>query len=247
MVWINRGAADSLRRQTSFSVFDADDANPLEGTLKGKIEVVRLINDHMAEARIVDDNLAHPMMFGDPIFSPTWEPGRPEHFALAGFIDVDNDGHSDRQRVRDMISHQRRASSTPKSTKPASETGEMSINTKYLVLGKEPTERRQDQRLQRHSRRGPNAGRQDDSSEWSFSTTWASRPKSGRSGSTRTPTRRLQGPRLPEGVQRVMPVDPEQERRNRPPTTQKMRTRRRCRGHARGARSLDFTAACPRN
>ena len=119
LVWINRGSADGLRRQTSFSVFDADDSNPLEATLKGKIEVVRMINDHMAEARIVEDDLSNPMMSGDPIFSPSWEPGRPEHFALAGFMDIDDDGQSDRQRIRDLICHQRRRHRRRSATKPA--------------------------------------------------------------------------------------------------------------------------------
>ncbi len=135
--WINRGSADGLRRQTSFSVFDADDSNPLEGSRKGKIEVVRLVADHMAEARIVDDDLSNPLMQGDPIFSPTWEPGRTEHFALAGRMDIDKDGKSDLQRVRDLIVVNGGIIDEEVGDDDQ-KTGQMSINTKYLVLG-EPT------------------------------------------------------------------------------------------------------------
>ena len=67
------------------------------------IEVTHLLSPHLAEARIVEDDLSNPLMPGDQIFSPSWEPGRAEHFALAGFIDIDGDGNSDRQRVHDLI------------------------------------------------------------------------------------------------------------------------------------------------
>ncbi len=80
-VWVNLGSGDGLRRQTSFSVFDQDDSNPTEASKKGKIEVTRLMERHLAEARIVDDNLSNPLMPGDNIFSPSWEAGRAEHFS----------------------------------------------------------------------------------------------------------------------------------------------------------------------
>lgn len=136
--WINRGSADGLRRQTSFSVYDPDDSNPLEGSRKGKVEVVRLISDHMSEVRIVDDDLSNPLMPGDPIFSPTWEPGRTEHFALAGRMDIDKDGTSDLQRVRDLIVLNG-GIIDEEVGEDDKKSGQMSINTKYLVLGDEPT------------------------------------------------------------------------------------------------------------
>jgi hypothetical protein len=136
VVWINLGTGDGLRRQISFSVFDREDSNPREGTQKGKIEVVRLMQNHMSEARIIDDNVSNPIMPGDPIFSPTWEPGRAEHFALAGFMDIDGDGSDDRQRVRDLISMN--GGVIDAETTEAGKTGKMTINTKYMVLGEQP-------------------------------------------------------------------------------------------------------------
>jgi hypothetical protein len=136
-VWINLGADDGLRRQISFSVFDRDDSNPVEGTQKGKIEVVRLIQPHLAEARIVEDNLANPIMPGDHIFSPAWEPGRVEHFALAGFMDIDGDGVDDRQRVRDIISLNGGVIDA-EAMDDGKKTGKVTLNTKYVVLGEQP-------------------------------------------------------------------------------------------------------------
>jgi hypothetical protein len=137
MVYVNIGADDGLRRQTSFSVYSADESNAAEADRKAKIEVIRLVGAHLAEARIVDDHLGDPIMPGDQIFSPTWEPGRAQHFALAGKMDIDGDGESDRQRIRDLIALNG-GMIDEEVADDGKKTGEMSINTKYLILGSEP-------------------------------------------------------------------------------------------------------------
>ena len=76
-------------------------------------------------------------MPGDQIFSPTWEPGHPEHFALAGFMDIDGDADSDRQRIRDLILMNGGVIDEEVGD-DGKRTGKMSVNTKYLVLGDEP-------------------------------------------------------------------------------------------------------------
>ena len=221
MVWINRGSADGLRRQTSFSVFDADDSNPLEGTLKGKIEVVRMINDRMAEARIVEDNLAHPMMFGDPIFSPSWEPGRAEHFALAGLIDLDDNGQSDLQRVRDMIAINGGVIDA-EVDETGKRTGQMSINTKYLVLGKEPVSEGKINAYSDIRSEAQTLGvRTIPLMEFLDYMGFKAEERTVQLGKDAKGSDFK--PRLPGGVQRVLPIDPTRERRNRPPTSQKIR------------------------
>ena len=55
-VWINLGAADALRRQITFSVFDADAQDPAKTEPKGSLEVTRILGDHMAEARVTNDD-----------------------------------------------------------------------------------------------------------------------------------------------------------------------------------------------
>ena len=91
-VWLNLGSDDGLRRQTTFSVVGGEESNPASAKSKGKIEVINLLGPHVAEARIVEDDLGDPLMPGDKVFSPSWEPGRAEHFGLAGFMDIDGDG-----------------------------------------------------------------------------------------------------------------------------------------------------------
>jgi len=136
-VWLNLGSDDGLRRQTTFSVVGGEESNPASAKSKGKIEVINLLGPHMAEARIVEDDLSDPLMPGDKVFSPTWEPGRAEHFGLAGFMDIDGDGESDRQRIHDLI---RLGGGVVDAevTDDGKVSGKLSINTKYLIYGDEP-------------------------------------------------------------------------------------------------------------
>lgn len=153
-VWINLGMADGLRRQTTFSVYDHDAMNVAPGAggdpadseeaskrkvdeRKGMIEVTRIIDQHLAEARIVDDYTADPILPGDQIFSPAWKPGRKVRFALVGFMDIDGDGRSDRDLVRNVISMGGGQIDAEVHDDGASE-GELTANTRYLVRGGRP-------------------------------------------------------------------------------------------------------------
>ncbi|HUG66154.1 MAG TPA: hypothetical protein VMM76_00275 [Pirellulaceae bacterium] len=153
-VWVNLGMADGLRRQTTFSVYDHDAMNVAPGAggkigddeeasrrkideRKGMIEITRVIDQHLAEARIVDDYTADPILPGDQIFSPAWKPGRKVRFALVGFMDIDGDARSDRDLVRNIISAGGGLIDAEVHDDGAVE-GELSANTRYLVRGTPP-------------------------------------------------------------------------------------------------------------
>jgi hypothetical protein len=139
-VWINLGKDDGLKKQISFSVFDYNENNVNKAAIKGKIEVVKLIDSHTAEARITQDSTKNPIMPGDVIYTPVWHPGHSDHFALAGFMDLDKDGRSDRARVRDLILFNGGVIDSEVDDKGAI-SGEMKITTRYLVLGDAPDEK----------------------------------------------------------------------------------------------------------
>ena len=71
-VWINLGNADGLKPRVRFSVC----ANEVHGIvrrteeIKGKIEVTRILDSHLAEARIVKEDQVYPIVANDVIFSP---------------------------------------------------------------------------------------------------------------------------------------------------------------------------------
>jgi hypothetical protein len=105
VVYINLGEADHLPLRTTFSVYRKNHQGVGRGTedIKGAIEVTRIIDDHLAEARITDQDYYDPIAPGDPIYSPLWEVGRKEQFAIVGTIDLDGDGESDRDLLHQIV------------------------------------------------------------------------------------------------------------------------------------------------
>jgi len=140
-VWINLGRADSLARQVSFSVYPTDVTDmTAKGARKGKIEVTQILGDHLAEARVVDDDIADPILPGDKIFTPVWNSGEKRHFALAGLMDVDGDGRSDLQTVLNLIAINGGVVDCY-ITDAGKLVGQVTVNTNCLILGERPTEK----------------------------------------------------------------------------------------------------------
>jgi hypothetical protein len=136
-VWINLGTGDSLRRQVTFSVFDADLHDAAKASRKGSIEVTRLLGDHMAEARITSDDPNNPILTGDNIYSQIWHRGKKLHFALTGVIDIDGDGTSDLQLARDLIALNGGVVDAYLD-EAGKVQGEITANTRYLISGEAP-------------------------------------------------------------------------------------------------------------
>jgi hypothetical protein len=135
--WIDLGSADGLRRQTLFSVFGQEATGVTDAERKASIEVVKVINEGLAEARIVYDDPANPILPGDVVFSPAWRPGRRVHFALAGLLDIDGDGKSDRDLVRNLITASGAVIDADVTERGASE-GAITSTTRYMVKGGPP-------------------------------------------------------------------------------------------------------------
>jgi hypothetical protein len=150
LVWINVGHADNIRRQVKFSVHEQGTSNVMSSQSKGSIEVTKVVGEHMSEARIVDEDTRNPILRGDVVYSPTWTPGRQLRFALAGFMDIDGDGKSDRKEVRNLIlSHNGLIDADVDEL--GNRQGQLSIDTKYLVLGDRPTEKTATEALAQYS------------------------------------------------------------------------------------------------
>ncbi len=140
MVYLDLGSADGLRRQTSFSVYDVDANNLARAEKKASIEVTRLIGMHLAEAHVIDDETTNPIVPGDIVYSPAWEVGSSVRFALTGFMDIDNDGKSDRELVKRLIGMSGGLVDAEVADDGKRE-GKVSVETRYLVVGSQPTEK----------------------------------------------------------------------------------------------------------
>ncbi|MCC6493289.1 MAG: hypothetical protein IT424_09730 [Pirellulales bacterium] len=138
-VWINLGSADGLRPQVTFSVIDSNTADAEAAKQKGTIEVVRVEDAHMAEAQITSDDPKTPLMVDDRIYSQVWDRGRVVSFGIAGFIDLDKDGRSDLQKLKDIIAaNNGKVVAAPDETGKLPEGAELQVETRYLILGKFP-------------------------------------------------------------------------------------------------------------
>lgn len=135
--WINLGEADALRRQVTFSVFASGLSDAGKADKKGSIEVVRILGDHIAEAKITSDDPYDPILPGDRVYSQVWQRGKSLRFALTGLVDINGDGVSDLQRVKDLIALN--GGELDASLEDDGDIdGEMTVGTRYLVLGDSP-------------------------------------------------------------------------------------------------------------
>jgi hypothetical protein len=111
-VWISLGDAEGVKPRTTFSVYKKTHSGVGRGTvkgvvgaedIKGSIEVTRVMEAHLSEARILTEDIYHPMAKGDPIYSPLWSAGHDEAFSVIGIVDLDGDGKDDRDLFNEIV------------------------------------------------------------------------------------------------------------------------------------------------
>ncbi len=138
-VVLNIGRADGLRVNRTFAVYDQSVSNFEKGRNKASIEITRLVDDKTAEARITQENPLNPILPNDYVLSPTWDPGYSTPIALAGAFDLDNDGFSDFDKLKQMI---RLNGGDPRvfHDEQGNITGTVDPSIRYLVLGTAPVE-----------------------------------------------------------------------------------------------------------
>jgi hypothetical protein len=137
VVWINLGSADALRPLVTFSVYDMDVKDTSKTEPKATIEVTSIMGPRQAEARVTSDDPRNPILRGDQIYSPAWQRGKPLHFAFTGNIDVNDDGQSDLQLVRNLVTLNDGVVDSYLGDDGNVE-GAMTVGTRFLVLGRVP-------------------------------------------------------------------------------------------------------------
>jgi hypothetical protein len=155
-VWVNLGDADGLKPRTTFSVYKKTHSGVGRGTekgqiggedIKGAIEITRILEPNLSEARIVDEDIYAPISKGDPIYSPLWSSGRGEAFSIIGIMDLNGDGRDDRDLLKEAV-----ATAGAVIDNDVDEKGILKVNnqvpddgkpriterTKFVVIGKIP-------------------------------------------------------------------------------------------------------------
>jgi len=116
---------------------------------KASIEVTQILGDHLAEARIVEDEPSDPILPGDVIHTPVWAPGEREHFVFTDGMDLDGDGKSDLQMMIHIVTMNGGVVDCY-ITDQGERQGEFTSKSRYLVVGEEPDETASQARLDAH-------------------------------------------------------------------------------------------------
>jgi hypothetical protein len=135
-VFLNRGAKDGLKTTRTFSVFNSTDTNFDKNNPKAALEVIK-VWDHQAEARVTYDNPLKPILAGDKVINPVWDPGYSVPIALAGVFDIDRDGIDDSERLIQMIK-QNGGNVVAAHDAEGNVVGELNSATRYMVVGDSP-------------------------------------------------------------------------------------------------------------
>ena len=160
-VTINLGAADRLQKRTTFSVYTKANSGVARGSedIKGSIEVTNILGPHLATALITSETMpSDPISPADPIYTPTWSPGRFEKFAIVGKFDFDGDGKHDEEILRELISNNGAMIGAEVDQKGVRNNRKIDHETKFLVVGEipdpteivEPEERRAVEEVKKH-------------------------------------------------------------------------------------------------
>jgi hypothetical protein len=138
-VWINLGRSDNLKQLTTFSVYESQTMDVSNSEKKASIEVTELLGPHQAAARISDDMIGNPILVGDVVYTPLWQPGEKKRFAITGLVDIDDDGKSDLKVLMSVIES---SGGIVDSYRDESGLhGKITSQTGYLLVGVPPTEK----------------------------------------------------------------------------------------------------------
>ncbi len=140
-VWLDLGHKDGLRPQVTFSVYSRTNKGIARGPedVKAKIEIVE-VRDTSAIARIVEEERDRPVAIGDEVFSPAWNAGLTEYFAIVGNADLNKDGvmdEKDRKILKDQLANAGAQIEVEVNSDGIREPAEglITVQTKWLVVG----------------------------------------------------------------------------------------------------------------
>jgi len=129
IVYINLSKDDRLVPGLQFAVYAAGEDIPADGRAKAQIEVIR-IAEHSTECRIVRKHGYAPILEGDLIANPVYDPEKPLNFVVVGRFDLNGDGKPDEGAdgaIEALIKDWGGAT-----------TREVTATTDFLVLGAPP-------------------------------------------------------------------------------------------------------------
>lgn len=130
VVHLNIGSNDHVYPGLTFTVYDRGTSIPKDGKGKSEIKVFDVSKTYSA-ARIVESKINKPILEGDVVANLIWDADRTNVFVVAGDFDIDNDGQLDADGIDKIERLVKKWGGEM--------TDSISVDTDFLVLGKQPT------------------------------------------------------------------------------------------------------------
>lgn len=143
LVYVNLGSADYVRPGVTFSVLPSGATGKAAAARerKGAVEIVSVLEPHLSSATVVDatNPVRDPLLPGDLLFNPAWNPTLREHVAIAGIIDINGDGIDDTQELIRALEKQGVVVDAYLDLKERAIKGPgITEKTTYLLVGEKP-------------------------------------------------------------------------------------------------------------
>jgi predicted nucleic acid-binding Zn-ribbon protein len=143
LAYVNLGRADNVRPGVTFAVLPAGSTGKAAASRerKGAIEVIEVLEDHLSTAKVLEAVNASrdPLLPGDLLFNPAWNPNQRTHVALAGIIDINGDGIDDTPDLIRMLERQGVVVDAFLDLKDRTVKGPgITERTEYLIYGEKP-------------------------------------------------------------------------------------------------------------
>lgn len=130
VVHLNIGSNEHVYPGLTFTVYDRGTSIPKDGKGKSEIKVFDVSKTYSA-ARIVESKINKPILEGDVVANLIWDADRTNVFVVAGDFDIDNDGQLDADGIDKIERLVKKWGGEM--------TDSISVDTDFLVLGKQPT------------------------------------------------------------------------------------------------------------
>jgi hypothetical protein len=136
--YINVGRADGATEGLTFGIYGIDRSGFTKNLPKANLEIIRILGDKRALARILDYQITDPVVPGDKIFNPIWDQGRKTGVAILGIIDMDADGSPDNDEFKHLVERWGGKIDAEVDLKTYKMVGRITTETDWLVEGKIP-------------------------------------------------------------------------------------------------------------
>ena len=136
--FINLGSSDDIHPPLTFSIHGrGPDGKPMTAS-KGSLEVIDVLSDHLAQAQVVSvkDAFKDPILPGDYLYNPIFNPGAERHVVIAGRIDMHGvKGQDDLEEFERLLKRQNVVVDGYVDPQDGSIKGKLEVGTDFLILG----------------------------------------------------------------------------------------------------------------